>query len=258
MDKAKKLRALAFGATGRDHVDLDAAAEKNIAILCLKEETAFLSSITATAELAWALMLATVRKIPWGFEAAKKGQWRRVGGDWRGHQISGKTLGVLGYGRLGTITAQYGKAFRMKVLANDTKDIKPEAGVTMVDLDTLLRESDVLSIHIHLQGNEGFFDRQKLNKMKSGSILVNTSRGGIIDEQAFIDVLASGPLAGAGIDVINGEWLPNIAEHPLIRYAATHDNLVITPHLGGVTVESQEMTRNFIIRKLTNFLKAQG
>ncbi len=181
-----------------------------------------------------------------------------MGGDWRGHQISGKTLGVLGYGRLGTITAQYGKAFRMKVLANDTKDIKPEAGVTMVDLDTLLRESDVLSIHIHLQGNEGFFDRQKLNKMKSGSILVNTSRGGIIDEQAFIDVLASGPLAGAGIDVINGEWLPNIAEHPLIRYAATHDNLVITPHLGGVTVESQEMTRNFIIRKLTNFLKAQG
>jgi D-3-phosphoglycerate dehydrogenase len=166
------------------------------------------------------------------------------------------TLGILGYGRLGRIVGQYGKAFRMRVLACDVRSVTPDEGVTMVDLDTLLRESDVLSIHIHLQGNEGLIGRKEFAKMKSGAYLVNTSRGGIIDEAAFLEALESGKLAGAGVDVIHGEWDPNIGEHPLIRYARTHDNLIISPHIGGVTYESQDMTLRHTVMKLKRFLES--
>jgi D-3-phosphoglycerate dehydrogenase / 2-oxoglutarate reductase len=125
-----------------------------------------------------------------------------------------------------------------------------------VDFDTLLREADVLSIHIHLQGNEGLIGRDAFAKMKPGAVLVNTSRGGIIEERAFIEALERGPLAGAGVDVITGEWDADMSKHPLIRYANTHDNLVISPHIGGVTFESQRMTLEHTSRKLRDFLKA--
>ncbi len=255
LDRAKRLRAIATPATGRDHIDLDAAKEKGIEIIGLKDDTAFLSNVTATAELAWALLLATVRWLPYMFEQSKAGRWRG-GSKYRGHQLSGMTLGVLGYGRLGRIVGQYGKAFRMRVLAHDIRPVTPDPGVTMVDLDTLLRESDVLSIHIHLQGNEGFFGREAFAKMKRTSCLINTSRGGIIDEKAFLEALESGKLAGAGVDVIHGEWDTDLANHPLIRYARTHDNLVITPHIGGVTYESQEMTLKHTVMKLRRFLES--
>jgi D-3-phosphoglycerate dehydrogenase len=255
LEHATRLRVIASAATGRDHIDLDCAAERGIAILSLKDDTEFLSNITATAELAWGLLLATIRHLPWAFAAAKAGQWR-TGGRYRGHQLSGKTLGILGYGRLGRILAQYGKAFRMRVLACDIRDVTPEEGVTMVDFDTLLRESDVLSIHIHLQGNEGLISKDAFDKMKPGAVLVNTSRGGIIDETAFIAALESGRLAGAGVDVITGEWDPDLSQHPLIRYANTHENLVISPHIGGVTFESQRMALEYTARKLKAHLQA--
>lgn len=258
MAKAPRLRVLAFAATGRDHIDLDAAQKRGIHILCLKEETAFLRNVTATAELAWGLLLAVNRKIPWAFDSARQGKWRGFDGQRRGHQLSGKTLGVLGYGRLGTIVADYGLAFRMKVLACDTRAVKAAPGVTLVDHETLYRQADVLSIHIHLQGNEGFIDRNTFAKLKKGIVIVNTSRGGIIDEQAFVEALESGQVGAAGLDVIEGEWSENLYDHPLIRYAREHETLVITPHIGGVTFESQEMTREFIIRKLADYLKAMA
>ena len=177
LERARRLRVIAFAATGRDHIDLDCAAEMGIAIISLKDDTEFLYKyITCTAEMAWALMLATVRHLPWAFEAAKAGQWRGRGLP-RGHQISGMTLGVVGYGRLGRVVAEYGQAFRMRVLANDIREVTPAEGVTMVDLDTLLRESDIISLHIHLQGNEGFISEKAFDKTERDAVLVNTSRG---------------------------------------------------------------------------------
>ena len=255
LQHANRLRVIAFSATGHDHIDLEYVAEKGIHIISLKNDTKFLSDVTGAAEMAWALMLAVIRHLPWAFEAAKAGRWRGRGLP-RGHQISGMTLGVLGYGRLGRIVAQYGKAFRLRVLACDIREVTPEEGVTMVDLDTLLRESDIISIHIHLQGNEGLVDRDFFSKMKHGAVLVNTSRGGVIDETAFIEALDSGKLAGAGIDVINGEWELDIAQHPLIRYAREHQNLVISPHIGGVTVEAQAMTQAHTLNKLKIYLQS--
>ena len=249
---AKKLRAIATPSTGLDHIDLDAAAARGIAVLCLKDDREFLDRITCTAELAWALLLACVRKLPAAFQAAREGRWARD--EFRGHQLSGMTFGVLGYGRLGTIVAQYAKAFRMRVLACDIKDLGAE-GVEQVDRETLFRESDVVSIHVHLTPEtKGLVGRRELALMKPGAILINTSRGAIVDEAALLEALESGKLGGAGVDVIHGEWSKKLKEHPLIRYARTHENLVITPHIGGVTFEAQATTIRYTAEKLRDFL----
>ena len=250
-----RLRAVATPSTGLDHLDLPALKQRGIALISLKDETEFLGGITATAELAWALLLAVVRKLPWAFDAAKQGVWARD--RYRGHQISHKTLGILGYGRLGRIVAEYGQAFRMRVIAHDHRPASPAPSVQMVDFDALLRESDFLSVHIHLTPeNTGLLDQQAFAKMKPGAVLINTSRGAIVQEADLVQALESGRLGGAGLDVIHGEWNENLADHPLIRYARTHENLVISPHVGGVTFESQAMAFRFTAEKLAAFLRA--
>jgi D-3-phosphoglycerate dehydrogenase len=258
LSRADRLRAIATPSTGLDHIDLTAALQRGIAVLSLKDDTQFLNQITATAELAWGLLLATVRRIPWAFEAARQGRWARD--EFRGQQLSGKTLGILGYGRLGRMVAAYGRAFRMSVLACDRNAVPPADGIKEVTFDTLLRESDVLSIHIHLDdSNRKLINGTALAKMKPGSILINTSRGAIVDEPALLGSLRNGPLAGAGFDVIDGEWEPSIEHHPLIQYARTHENLVITPHIGGVTHQSQRMAFAHTVEKLRQYLlNSQG
>jgi D-3-phosphoglycerate dehydrogenase len=254
LERAQRLRAIATPTTGLDHFDLAYAKERGIEILSLKNDIAFLESVTATAEMAWALLLAVARRLPWSFDAAKNGHWARDG--FRGHQLSGKTLGVLGYGRLGKMVAEYGQAFRMRVLACDTKDIQPAPGIEMVDFQTLLRESDVLSIHIHLTPeNRGLIGARELASMKPDAILLNTSRGAIIDEQALVSALREGKLGGAGLDVIDGEWNEELSTHPLIKHANEHQNLVISPHTGGITFESQAMALTFTANKLKAFLE---
>ena len=251
---APRLRVVATPSTGLDHLDLDAMREHGVALLSLKDDTEFLDRITATAEMAWGLLLAVVRKLPWSFAAAQRGEWARD--RFRGMQLSGKTLGILGHGRLGRIVAEYGKAFRMNVLACDVRPVAAAPGVRLVDLDTLLREADVLSVHLHLtEANRHFLDAAAFARMKPGAILLNTSRGGVVDETALLAALGSGQLGGAGLDVIEGEWREDLADHPLIRYANTHENLVISPHTGGVTLESQRLTAAHMIAKLARFLE---
>lgn len=250
LQAAERLCAIATPSTGLDHIDLDVAAARGVTVIGLKNDREFLDSVTATAELAWALLLACVRKVPASFDAAKRGEWARD--KFRGRQLSGKTIGILGYGRLGTMVGQYAKAFRMNVLACDVKDFRAE-GIRRVDRETLFRESDVVSVHVHLtQETTGLVGRRELALMKEGSVLINTSRGAVVDEDALLEALQSGRI-GAGLDVINGEW-SDVSGHPLVRYAQTHDNLVITPHVGGVTYESQAMAYRHVAEKLSAFL----
>ena len=249
---AVNLRVIATPSTGLDHIDLEAAAARGIAVLGMKDDREFLDQVTCTAELAWGLLLACVRRIPAGFSAARQGHWARD--KFRGHQLSGTTFGILGYGRLGTMVAEYARAFRMKVLAHDIRDLKAD-GVTFVDKETLFREADVVSIHVHLTPETvGLVGRREFALMKEGAILLNTSRGAVIDEDAFLAALESGRLGGAGVDVIHGEWSEDLAHHPLVRYAREHDNLIITPHVGGVTYEAQAMSVRHTAEKLKSFL----
>ena len=253
---ASQLRAIATPSTGLDHIDLEAAAGRGIEVLGLKDDRELLDGITATAELAWGLILACARRFPESIDASRKGAWARDAV--RGHQLAGKTLGILGCGRLGTMMGQYGQAFRMRIIGCDTRNVEM-VGVEFerVDLDRLLCESDVLSIHIHLnEENRGLINREAFAKMKPGAILINTSRGAIIDEEALLDALKQGPLAAAGLDVIEGEWREDLEQHPLIEYTRSHGNLVITPHVGGVTFESQEMAYSAAARKLAEYLRS--
>ena len=201
-------------------------------------------------------MLACARRLPAAFDAARAGRWARDA--LRGHQLAEKTCGIIGCGRLGAIVAQYARAFRMNVLGNDVREVRLD-GVEAVPLDELLARADVVSLHIHLtDANRGLMNRERLRRMKPGSILVNTSRGGIVDEAAIIEALENGPLAAYGTDVIDGEWRDDLDRHALIRHARRHDNVVITPHIGGVTYESQAMACRHVAHMLIAHLQALG
>lgn len=253
---AGRLRVVGTPSTGVDHLDLDALAEHGVELLGLRGEEALLDRITATAELAWALLLAAVRKVPAAHAAACRGEWARD--RFRGRQLSGMTLGVLGVGRLGRMVADYGRAFRMRVLGCDVRPVE-HPGVEMVDMAELLRRSDVLSVHVHLTPeNRGMMDAAAFAAMKRGVVLVNTSRGAVIDEAALLEALRNGRVAAAGLDVIDGEWRQDLHAHPLIVYAREHENLVITPHVGGVTVESQTISHTFLADKVAAALERRS
>ena len=258
LDKGRKLKAVCTCSTGTDHIDLIELERRGIEVHSIKREYELLDSFTAVAEMAWGLLLSCLRRIPHQFERAKAGELRW----WNDSQpvpfqLSGKTLGVLGVGRLGRMSVEHGKAFRMRVIYCDLREIDIP-GAMQVDFDTLVRESDVLMLHVHLTDQtHHIIGRDVLARMKRGSVLINTSRGDLVDEEAMIDALESGQLFAAGLDVFHNEWDPKLSEHRLFQYAATHHNLIITPHLAGATVESITGSRLFMANKLTSMLQAE-
>lgn len=252
IDRAQRLKVIATPSTGTDHIDTEYAASRGIAVISLKHEADFLDQLTATAELSWGLLLGVVRKIPWAFAEAKQGKWARDA--FRGMQLSGKTLGVLGCGRLGRMVARYGNAFRMRVIAYDVKPVREE-DVEQVDWETFLAQSDIISIHIHLTpGNVRLLDKKAFGQMKQGVVVINTSRGAVIDEEALLEALRAGKVAAAGLDVIDGEWNDDLERHPLIRYAQSHDHVLISPHIGGITRESNRLAYQYTLDMLRNGL----
>ena len=256
LERCPKLQVIATPTTGTAHLDLEAAEALGIRVLSLKSEREFLRSITATAEHAWTLLLAANRRLPAVHHAACEGEWGRD--KFVAHQLSGATLGVLGYGRLGSMVAAYGTAFRMRVLVCDHKRVPPQPGLTAVDFDTLLRESDYLSIHIHATPeNIRLFGAKAFARMKTGAVLVNTSHGTLLDESALLEALRGGRLRSAGLDGVNGECDDQL-DHPVLAYARENDNLVLTPHIGGATVESRGKALEFMARKLVDTLRKKN
>ena len=193
------------------------------------------SGSSPTAELAWGLILALARHIPEEDRSLRAGAWQKT----IGTGLKGKTLAVLGLGRLGTQVARVGLAFDMKVIAwsqNLTTARAAEAGCVRVDKNDLFRMADVLTIHLLLSDRtRGIVGRDELALMKPTAFLVNTARAAIVDEQALIDALMNGTIAGAGLDVFEREPLPPDA--PILRAP----NTVLTPHLGYVTRETYDV-----------------
>ena len=256
---AKKLKVLATATTGLDHLDLAAAEARGIAVLSLRGEEEFLNSITGTAELAFALLLNLARRIPPALTAVKRGEWERE--RFRGHALAGQTLGVVGVGRLGRMMVRYGRAFGKRVLGHDPKVDVAAHGAEPVSFEKLLSESDFISLHLHLAPETTkLFNRRVFARMKPSAYLINTSRGEIVDESDLLAALEQGRLAGYATDVLAGEnnFGERAVSHPLIDYAQTHDNLIIVPHLGGMTYQSREATDHFIARKLAEYLKNQN
>lgn len=249
-----RCRILAVPTTGLDHIDLAACRRRGIDLLSLRGEVDFLKNIRATAELTLAVTFSLLRHLDSAALSVKQGQWNRD--RFRGHELFGKTVGLVGVGRLGTLTAGYFRAFGSRVIGFDPRpDFPIDAAERTATLEEMLAQADIVSIHASYdESTRGLLGGEAFAAMKPGAMLINTSRGGIVDEPALLDALSSGRLAGAALDVLDGE--PGItAAHPLVRYAMTHDNLLIVPHIGGNTYESFAATELFLAEKLANRLR---
>jgi D-3-phosphoglycerate dehydrogenase len=257
MESAPSLRMIVTSTTGLDHIDLAEAERRQIRVLSLRGETEFLRTVRATAELTIALLLALVRHVPRASAHVRDGGWDRY--PFKGHELYCKTAGVVGYGRLGRIVAGLLVAFGMRVIAA-TKDrdvCELEEGVTLSSLDRLLTEADVITLHVNLTGStRGMLGAREFGRMKPGVWFLNTARGELVDEAALLRSLESGRVAGAALDVLSDTYGPDDWASPLRRYASTHDNLLITPHIGGYTVESLEKTEIFLVDRLLDALAA--
>ncbi|MFA6273134.1 MAG: NAD(P)-dependent oxidoreductase [Candidatus Paceibacterota bacterium] len=257
LSRAKKLKVIATATTGLDHIDVAWAKKRGIKVLSLRGEEKFLNTITGTAELAFGLLIDLSRFTPWAFEDVKNYRWRRE--DWKGASLYGKTLGIIGLGRLGKMTARFGQAFGMKVLFTDP-NVSPKdfPQYKKVSLKKLLKESSAVSIHLHLgKDTENLLARKEFTLMKKSAILVNTSRGKIVNEKDLLVALKSGQLGGYATDVLADELsfkTVGFKKHPLVEYSKTHQNLIIAPHIGGMTTDSRLATDLFMVEKLNKFL----
>ncbi len=254
----RQLLAIVTATTGLDHIDLKAAAAASIAVLSLRGESAFLRTVTATAEHTWALLLSLLRKIPQAANHVAAGGWQRD--RFRGRELAGRRLGIVGLGRLGQMVARYGLAFSMRVEAYDPAPVEAPPGVRLrTSLESLLPHCDVLSLHAPLDElTAGMIGAEQLALLPTGAVLVNTARGDLIDGQALLAGLRDGRLAGAALDVVPGE---RQAEDPtrqaLIDLAAENSKLLITPHIGGATLDSMRKTEIFMAQKLARWIADQ-
>ncbi len=257
LERGKKLRAIVSATTGLNHIDIDTCRRRGVEVLCLKGERAFLDGLTATAELTWALLLGLMRHLSAAHANVGSGRWERD--LFRGRQLKNKVLGIIGYGRLGSIVADYGRAFRMRVLASDPLVASMPDWVERVNQSELLQRSDVVSIHVGLdEKTRSLLDSHAFSEIKPGAVLINTSRGELVDETAMLEALETGRLAGVGLDVLQGESDKNAdwpCSSPVWRYADSHDNVLLVPHIGGATLESMEETEIFMAGKLQRFLQ---
>jgi len=254
LKQANKLKIIGSPSTGTDHMDLNLIKQKGIKCYDISKELDLINSFTATSELAFTLLLSLVRKIIPASQDANNGIWARE--KYSGTQLLNKTIGIVGLGRLGKISAKIANGFGMNVIAYDTNK-KNVHGIKMVNLEDLARESDFISIHVHLNtSTENLINLDIFNKMKKSAIIINTSRGKIINEKDLILALNTNLISGACLDVIDGEWLTQkeLYNHPLVRYSRTHKNLLLSPHIGGATQESIYGARLFMAKKIASFL----
>ena len=253
---APRLRVLVSTTTGLDHIDLEAAADHRVEVLSLRGETEFLEEMSATAELAWGLLLAVMRHIPQAADSVKGGVWDRDA--FRGNELRGKRLGILGLGRLGHMVAEYGRAFGMSMAAYDPYASDWPMGVEIRSaVEDLMEDAQVLSLHVPLNDEtRRLIDGEMLARLPAGAVLINTSRGAVVDEPALLAALESGHLAGAGLDVVADE-LSGGPSQVLLAYARDRNNLIITPHMGGATVESMEKAEVFMAQKLVRFMESE-
>ncbi len=226
---AKNLKVVGRAGVGVDNIDLKAAKEAGVTVV-----NSPLATSVSVAELTLGLMLAVVRDIPRADATMKAGKWLKK--EFEGGELFKKTLGVIGFGRIGVAVAERAKAFDMEILGYDplipAEEIKKRGG-TPVTFDELLAKSDIITMHIPLTPeSRGMLNADAFAKMKDGVRIICAARGGVIDEDALLQALESGKVAAAGLDVF-------VAEPPGLTPLVSHPRVVCTPHIGAQTVEAQ-------------------
>ncbi|MDO9211044.1 MAG: hydroxyacid dehydrogenase [Deltaproteobacteria bacterium] len=248
--QARLLKIIGRAGAGYDNIDVEAASQVGVVVCYSPEENA-----VSVAEHVFGLLLALARKIPGADRSVKNGGWERK--KYHGFELMGKTLGILGLGKIGFRAALRAKAFGMRLLAHDaylssTSLHVTESGATLVAMDQLLAESDFLSVHLPLTlETRGLLNRQSFSKMKPTAFIINTSRGEVLVEKDLALALQQGQLAGAALDVREKE--PPAADSPLNGL----DNVILTPHTAGLTYEAQEKVVEAIAEDVDRVLSGQ-
>lgn len=246
LDSARRLKIIGSATTGLEHIDTEYAKERGIKIISLSG-----AHTITTAEHAMSLMLSLSRKLPWAFNNMLAGRWERH--KFIGTLLSGKVLGIIGFGRIGRRVAEYARALGMDVLFYDPYVEGAVEHAQKADLKGLLKASDVVSVHADFRGKKPIIGKSELELMKPSAFIINTSRGKLVDESSLLDALANGVIAGAALDVYSEEPLP--PSSPLIAYARAHENLILTPHIGASTKEAVEEASVHIAEEISKAWK---
>ena len=246
IEKADNCKIIARVGVGLDNVDQDAAKTKNIRVINAVE-----GAMNAVAELVLGLMLTLARQTARGDRAIRNGQWLKK--ELKGTELRGKYLGIIGLGNIGKRLGRLAHSLNMNIIGFDVvpidEEFAKEVGLMKADLNTLLQSSDYISIHVPLlDSTYHLLDAQKMSTMKKTAKIINTSRGGVVDEDALYDALKSGTLGGAALDVFEKE--PAIGTK-----LAELENVILTPHIGAQTKEAQSLAANVIAEKIVQILR---
>jgi D-3-phosphoglycerate dehydrogenase len=242
-----RLRLIARVGVGLDNIDVDYAKAKGIKVINAEE-----AAMTAVAELVIGMMISLARGIVKADHSMKQGRW--IKNELIGIELRGKYLGIVGMGKIGTRVARLARALGMNIIAYDVVKIDTmlvrELSLVVSDLETLLRSSDFVTLHVPLNESTRYMiDGSRLAMMKSTAYIINTSRGSVIDERALLKALRNGSIAGAALDVFE-------VEPPTDRELIALDNVICTPHIGAQTREAQELAANIIAEKVIHFVKS--
>lgn len=246
IELASKCKVIARVGVGLDNIDTDAAKSKNIRVINAVE-----GAMNAVAELVLGLMLSMAREIPRADREIRNGNWIKK--ELMGSELAGKYLGIVGLGNIGKRLARLARSLNMNIIGFDVVPIDPEfvseVGLIKTDLDTLLQSADYVSLHVPLlDSTKHMINAEKLSKMKKTARIINTSRGGTIDEEALYAAIKAGALGGAALDVFEVE--PAIGSK-----LATLPNVILTPHIGAQTREAQSLAANVIAEKIIQILR---
>ncbi len=249
---APNLKVIASNTTSVAHINLDHAKRFGIKVFSLKDEIRFLNSITPTAEMTIALILSITRNLIPAVNSVKNGEWIRWNYGGR-KMLSRMSIGIVGLGRLGKMVANYTNALGMDTYYYDPYvDTDEDFLNRLSSLEELVEIVDIVSVHVHpTQETVHMFNEVIFSKFKRGGYFINISRGELVVSEALIHALDSGIVGGAALDVLDGElekgFSNNTSTHPLVQYSKVHDNLIITPHIGGSTEDAWHLTQRYVI-----------
>ena len=246
IEKADNCKIIARVGVGLDNIDQEAAKTKNIRVINAVE-----GAMNAVAELVLGLMLSLARQIPRGDRGIRNNEWLKK--QLKGTELKGKYLGIVGCGNIGRRLGRLAKALNMNIIGFDVipidEEFSKEVGLMKTDLDTLLQSSDYVSIHVPLlDSTYHMINAEKLSTMKNTARIINTSRGGVIDEEALYNAIKDGKLGGAALDVFETEPATG-------NKLATLDNVILTPHIGAQTKEAQSLSATVIAEKVIQILR---
>jgi len=246
IEAANRLKVIGRAGVGVDNIDLEAATQKGIIVINAPD-----GNTIATCELTFAMMMALARHIPQAYKKTISGEWDRK--SFVGVELRAKTLGVIGMGRIGSEVAKRAKAFGMEILGYDpflTEDRAEKLGVTLATIDQICEQADFITVHTPLTNEtRNLISKPQFARMKKGVRIINCARGGIIDEQALIEAIDEGIVAGAAFDVFVEE--PPKPDHPFLN----HPKIIVTPHLGASTIEAQENVAIDVAEEVLHILR---